>query len=254
MRRSFIATALTAALSFTAISAAPAAAEAPRSERPFAECTLTMQFNSRPLFTNAGIYASRPAAMTPDLYCQLGSGFYADIWNLTPFGSFGDGGEVDVRGGWQKQFGRVGVDVSAAWYNFRVDGLGVLNIANGRAKISYDFFDPKDLVVLQVYGIADYQHSFDFTPSTAFALAGGAYAGYKVTPAFEAGLGAEVWRYTAHWTPNPHATVFTVVPQVKYAWNSHLTLFAKAALTTGSVLDHGRGWKPSYMAGFSYRF
>lgn len=233
------------------------AVELPTPAEPAKEfnCTLETTLASRPLFLNAGVYAStKGAAQTFDLYCQHASGFYGDIWNLTPFRNFGDGGEVDLRGGWNKKFGAFGVDVSGAWYNFRVDGLGVFNNANARGKLSYDF-DLAPNVVLQVYGMLDYQRSFDLVSPNAFAVVGGVYAGYKVFPQLEVGVGGEVWKYTTHWASNKNATVYSVVPQVKYAVDKNTSVFGKAAFATGTVLDPlDHKGRVSYQAGLSFSF
>ena len=71
----------------------------------------------------------------------------------------------------------------------------------------------------------------------------------------ELGVGAEVWQYTTHWTDNPHATVVSVVPQVSYAFDKNVTLYAKAAFVTGSIVQsENHGWKQNYTAGVTIKF
>jgi hypothetical protein len=219
------------------------------------DCTLTSAFNSRPLFLNAGIYASKTPGQITDINC-LYQDFYVNVWNLTPYSrSFGDGGEVDVRGGWTKRFGQWGVDISAAWYNYRIDGVGVLNSADVRGKVSYDFLPVNFPAVLQAYGLIDYQHSFDFKPAEALAFAVGAYAGYKVTPKLQVGVSGEIWQYAAHFAPSKTATIYSVVPQIKYLFTDKVTLFGSVGFASGSVVNaQDHGWKQDYIAGFSVKF
>mgnify|MGYP001568524611 CR=1 FL=1 len=221
-------------------------------------CELSTEVTSRPMFTSAGLFASRHAAQISDLYCGYPLGhddkLYVDIWNLTPYGRFADGGEVDFRVGYSKNVGRWNFDMSVAEYNFRVDGLGVLNSLNARGKTTYNF-DVGQNLVLRVYGIVDFQHSFNFHPAHAFAVAGGVYGGVKMLPKVELGVGAEVWQYATNWTDNPHATVVSVVPQVSYEFDKNVTLYAKAAFVTGSIIrSENHGWKQNYTVGVTLKF
>ncbi len=217
-------------------------------------CSFSTEWQSRPVFTNAGIYASKYSAQVSDLYCQHQSGVYVDIWNLTPYGAFKDGGEVDVRVGWQKKFNQWSFDVSGAWYNYRVLGLGVLNNADVRGKVTYNF-DVGPLFVLRGHGIADYQYAADFAHHDVFSIAGGLYGGIKLTPQVELGAGAETWKYFSHFASNPRAQVTSIGPQLNISPTKDWSLFAKAVWVNGSVIKtQDEGWKPGFGIGTSIKF
>lgn len=240
-------TAMTTCVSATDLALPPAPIAGP------ARCSVTTAFATRPLFTNAGIFVSKSEAHTNELFCQRDE-FYFDVWSLTPYERFGDGGEIDVRGGWTKTFGQFGVDASAAWYNFRIGGVGDLNSADARGKIFYNL-DPAPWLILQVYGLADYQRVTDFFPTRdAFGVAVGVYASYKLATNVELGVASEVWQYTSHWTPNKKAEIVNVVPEIKYLLNKNITIFGKAAFTSGNIVDTGNGWKKSFQVGASLAF
>ena len=221
-------------------------------------CSLTTTYNSRPLFTNAGVYASKKTAQISDLYCaDAQSGLYFDVWNLMPFGPYVDGGEVDVRVGWTKRFGQLTLDGSVAEYDFHIRGLGQVDSFDGRFKATYDVLDSSSTFVLQPYVLLDYQKLLqgDLGYGDALALAGGAYAGVKLAPQVELGVTAGMWAYQYMWAPNHHATIRLIEPIVKLQARKDLAFFFKVPITYGTIADPtDHQWRKSAVLGFTWSF
>lgn len=221
---------------------------------PAISCAAAIEVHSRMLYNNTGTYASSGsnAGQVQDIACGIDTAagrFYGDVWGYIPYGTFEDGGEVDFRAGWTRQFGRVGIDLSAALYNFRVLGAGTFNTANLRGKVSYDFLAPAEPLVLQVYSVLDYSHSLDSAPDN-FALVAGAYAGYKLTHVVEVGVAVEAWHHA-----NLSETILSAGPKATYHWSKSTDLFVKGLWTHGSVIpDDPEPNKFDVAAGMVFRF
>lgn len=223
-------------------------------EKPLA-CSFFTETTTRPILPNTGIYPSHAkGSQMSDLYCQHSSGFYGDIWNLTPFGRFGDGGEFDFRVGWTGKVAGFNVDVSGAEYNFRVNGVGVIDHLNGRLRVGYAF--EVGIFNLEPFVLQDYQYSF-FVHGNAWATAGGLVVGVPLSGNLRAEVETAVWQYYADqgFFASQHPTVWSIQPRLTYKIDRNWSAMFGGVLTSGDVLHPGdHDWKSMGRIRLQYSF
>lgn len=180
-------------------------------------CSMYADLVSRSLFGNTGTYATDSWASRAVLDClHTPSGFYGNLFGSIPLaGDMENGLEADPRVGIRFKLGPLDADGSLSYYIFGVGKGEYWQTFDARLRLGHTF-ELADDVKLEVYGLADYQHSLTWG-TDSLGLSAGAIISTTLPFAGEpsVGLGVEIWKYPL--TPAPNSGPLGG-PTLKIGW------------------------------------
>ena len=200
------------------------------------DCSAYASVMSRFLFNYLGSYVTDGPVLISVTECVHKSGIYSSAFLSAPLQNFDNGKEVDVRGGYRFSTLGLDADVSAAWYYFGIGVAENFQTLDLQVRLGHTFSIGSS-TKLELYGIAEHQHSLTLDADSLFFAGGVAFAVDLPVPGTpNLKLGAEVWKYAL--SPDPGKGPigsFTADLGFKIPGSAEIVVGPRAQFTVGDV-------------------
>lgn len=204
-----------------------------------ASCNLTQIVNTRGLFFNLGAFVTTGPSGFNILSCQLGKGFYAETFIITPFQDFDNGKELDGRLGWVKTINGFQFDASIAFYrySFATPAIVYGTDLDLRLKVSHDLKVDKVSTVTPFAGI-DLKRSITANADD-HSVFGGVSWQVKLADNLSWNTSVSLWHHVDSPLPNFEANVYSLITGPNLRLNENLSLGLNYVGTKGGLQSQG---------------